>query len=87
MYMSYCRFEGTRMELNACIGEVYDHYNEVAEYDVSENEIDNFRRLVHNFVEMLNDTGILDENGEIDDDALDGVCETMRHRYIVDDEY
>ena len=85
MYMSYCRFEGTRHELDACIGEVYDHYNEEAEYEVSENEIENFRRMVHNFVELLNDTGILDEDGEINNDALDGVCETMRHRYTDED--
>ena len=52
---------------------------------MSENEIENFRRMVHNFVELLNDTGILDEDGEINNDALDGVCETMRHRYTDED--
>ena len=85
MYMSYCRYEGTRYELNACIGDAREHYYEEAEYEVCENEIDNFRQLIHNFVEFLGETEILDENGEINEDKLDEVCETMRHRYTTED--
>ena len=81
MYMSYCRFEGTRQELQACFGEVYDHINEEAEYEVSDHEIREFRNMVRNMVEFLQDTEILDENGEVNERALDEVCETMRYGY------
>ena len=85
MYMSYCRFEGTRHELGACIGEVYDHINEEAEYEVSENEIQNFRQMVESFVELLNDAEILTEYGEINEEALDQVCEKMAKSFGEED--
>lgn len=85
MYMSYCRFEGTRHELGACIQEVYDHINEQAEYEVSDNEIDNFRKMVHSFVELLQDAEILDEDGEINEEKLDQVCTLMGQRFGEED--
>ena len=81
MYMSYCRFEGTRHELGACIGEVYDHINEEAEYEISDNEIRNFRQMVNSFLELLNDAGILTEYAEINEEALDQVCEKMAQSF------
>ena len=81
MYMSYCRFEGTKMELDACIDDVRDHYFEIAEYEVSGNEIDHFRKMVRNFVEFLNELELLNDDNEVDEDKLEEVCEMMRHRY------
>lgn len=78
MYMSYCRFEGTRGELGVCINEVIDHMNGDAEYRVSDEEIAHFRGMVTDFFNMLQETGIIDPYCDIDEDALDGVCEKMK---------
>ena len=87
MYMSYCRFEGTKAELNACIGEVCDHINGVAEYEVSDREIDCFRDMVKSFVEFLQETEIIDENGELSEEALDSVCYDMTRAHSEGEEY
>lgn len=84
--MSYCRFEGTRHELNACIGDVLEHINEEAEYSISRSEIENFKELTKTFVEFLIDTEILDE-AYINDDVLDLVCEKMAQSYSEVDDY
>lgn len=81
MYMSYCRFEGTRSELAACLGEVEDHINMEAQYEVSEKEINHFRRMVKMFVEFLQEQELLNEEGELDKEVLDRVCESMAHGY------
>lgn len=81
MYMSYCRFEGTRSELAACLGEVEDHINEDAEYAISDQEIEHFRRMVKMFVEFLQELEILDEEGELDKEVLDIVCKSMAQGY------
>lgn len=78
MYMSYCRFEGTKQELRHCLNDVTDHINKEAEYPVSDGEIRHFRAMVYDFVEFLQDTEILDENGEVDKAVLDTVCEKMK---------
>lgn len=85
MYMSYCRFEGTRSELAACLSEVEDHINLEAEYEVSEKEINHFRRMVKMFVEFLQEQEIIDEEGELDKEVLDRVCESMAHGYEEED--
>lgn len=85
MYMSYCRFEGTKNELDACMDEVRDHYCEIAEYEVSENEIDHFQRMVRNFVEFLNEYELLNDDNEVDEDKLEEISETMRHSYTFED--
>ena len=87
MYMSYCRFEGTHQELKACLSDVEEHVNEEAEYEVSDREINHFRSMVEDFVGWLNDMALLDEDGDIDRDALDQVCETMAKRYEQEEEY
>ena len=79
MYMSYCRFEGTRAEMRACIDVVEDHINEEAEYEVSENEIDQFRSIVNDMVTFLRENDIIDYDTEVDENALEKVCESMRH--------
>ena len=78
MYMSYCRFEGTRAELDVCLNEVSEHIYEEAEYDVSENEIKHFRRMVEDFVDWLKGSEILNMEGEVDQERLDEVCELMK---------
>lgn len=79
MYMSYCRFEGTRRELEACLQEVEEHVNEEAEYEVSDHEIAHFKKMIVDFVGWLNDMCLLD--GELDHDELDRVCESMAKCY------
>ena len=85
MYMSYCRFEGTKHELGACMGTVEEHVNEEAEYEVSENEVRHFREMVVSFVDFLNDMCLLEDYAEINDGALDEVCEAMKKSYGGDD--
>lgn len=79
MYMSYCRFEGTRMELSACLNEVRDHIYDEAEYKVSEGEIENFKSMVEIFLGFLKEAELLDEDGDLNRDELDNICESMRH--------
>lgn len=81
MYMSYCRFEGTRHELNACISEVEEHINEEAEYEVSDHEIRHFRQMIQEFVEFMDENELLDEYGELDNSKLDDICEAMSRGY------
>ena len=85
MYMSYYRFEGTRSELAACLSEVEDHINLEAKYEVSEQEINHFRRTVKMFVEFLQEQELLNEEGELDKEVLDRVCESMAHGYEEED--
>lgn len=86
MYMSYCRFEGTRSELNACLREVEEHINEEAEYEVSENEIYHFRQMVYEFYDFLQGNALLDEYGDIDEHMLEEVCESMAKSYEAEEE-
>ena len=79
MYMSYCRFEGTEAELNACLDEVNEHIYEEAEYEVSDREIQHFRQIVERFVEFMDEHELLDEYGELDNSRLDEICEAMKH--------
>lgn len=81
MYMSYCKYEGTRAEMNVCIEDVIEHINEEAEYEVSDHEIQQFRKMVHEFVEFMYEADLLDEHGEVNEDALDSVCEAMAKGY------
>ena len=77
MYMSYCRFEGTRQELRACLNDVDEHVNGEAEYKVSESEIGHFENMIRDFVDWLHDMELLDEEGYLDDDALNEVLDSM----------
>lgn len=86
MYMSYCRFEGTHQELRACLCDVEEHVNEEAQYEVSDREINQFRNMVEYFVGWLNDMALLDEDGDIDQDALDQVCEALAKKYEEEEE-
>lgn len=86
MYMSYCRFEGTHAELRACLGDVEDHVNGDAEYKVSENEIGHFESMVREFVDWLHDMALLDEEGYLDEDALNEVCDDMMKTKERDDD-
>ena len=87
MYMSYCRFEGTLHELRACMAEVGEHVNEDAEYEVSDNEIRQFRMMVDEIVTFLQDNLLIDEHGELDEEELDNVCEKMAQSFGGEDEY
>ena len=77
MYMSYCRFEGTKAELNACLAVAEEHANDEAEYKVSQREIENFEDLIRTFHAFLIDYEILDEAGSIDEAALEGLLYKM----------
>lgn len=86
MYMSYCRFEGTRHELNACMANVLEHINEEAEYSVSHGEIEHFKEMTKAFVDFLLDTEILEE-AYINEEALKSVCEKMAQSFSEVDDY
>ena len=86
MYMSYCRYEGTYAELRACLNDVTEHVNEEAEYEVSDREIGKFRDMVELFHEFLCDMELLDEDGNLDNEALDSVCEAMARSYKEEEE-
>lgn len=81
MYMSYCRFEGTNHELNACLVEAEEHAYEEAEYPVSSGEVEQFRKMVNRFYDFMVDMGLIDYNGELDEDALNEICEKMGKGY------
>ena len=86
MYMSYCRFEGTLDELRVCLNDVDEHVNGEAEYEVSDREINQFRNMIEYFVGWLNDQALLDEDGCLDYDELDQVCEAMAKKCEVEDD-
>ena len=76
-YMSYCRFEGTRSELQACMDTVQEHLNREAEYSVSETEIEQFEGMIREIVDFLYDTGILNGKGDLDDKRMNEICYAM----------
>ena len=86
MYMSYCRYEGTYSELRSCLSDVEEHVNEEAEYEVSDREIQWFRNMVELFHEFLCEQELMDEDGNLDMNALDKVCEAMAKRYDEEEE-
>lgn len=86
MFMSYCMFEGTYKELQRCLYEVDDHIGYGAEYSVSDDEIDYFKKMVEMFHDFMRENSIIDENGDLDPYALDSVCEDMRHGCEEDEE-
>lgn len=75
--MSYCRFEGTREELRACLSDIEEHVNGEGESVVSEKEIRCCQRMIEEFVDWLNDMALLDD-GELDRRALAEVLDSMR---------
>lgn len=85
-YMSYCKFEGTLSELRSCMNTVEEHVNEEAEYEVSDQEIRCFRDIAIEFNNFMHDMGLMDDEGYIDDDALDEVCEAMAKSYNEEEE-
>ena len=78
-YMSYCRFEGTQIELQNCLYDVEDHMTEQAEYPVSESEIGHFQSMVEDFYYWMNDVGLLNEFGELDEEVLNDICDKMKN--------
>ena len=86
MYMSYCRFEGTRYELQKCLDEAQEHFNGEAEYPVSDREINEFRLMVSEFFDFLADNRLIDNYGDFRYKKFDTLCETLRERSEDDDD-
>lgn len=84
-YMSYCRFEGTRHEFSICLNEVQEHIDEAAEYEVSGHEIEHFKNMVQNFVWFLQDNLLLDEEGNLNEEELESICEKMAKSFDGED--
>ena len=84
--MSYCRQENTYLALREALSDVEEHMNEEAEYEISDREIQNFRNMVEYFHDFLCNQELLDEDGNLDDEALDRVCEAMAKSYDEEDE-
>lgn len=86
MYMNYCRYEGTYKELWRCLNDVEAHVGQYAEYEVSDDEIQWFRNIVELFHDFLCEQRLMDENGNLDMNELDKICETMSQSYEEEDE-
>ena len=86
MYMSYCRYEGTLSELRACLADADEHYCEEAEYEVSECEIEYFRKMVECFCDWCAEKSLIDEYGDVDREKLDEICDSMRKSYCGEDD-
>ena len=69
------------VELKACLADVDEHLAEMAEYEVSEDEVDHFRDMVMDFFGWMQDNELITEDGELDEDQLDGICQAMRKAY------
>lgn len=82
MNMSYCRYRNTLNDLRDCINEAMLHIRGEAEYKVSPEEITAFRQMVYNMHEFLAyEVGCIDEDGNLDEDALEKACEAMSREY------
>lgn len=77
MYMSYCRNEGTLSELRAVLSAADEYINHEMDDRMSDREIDCFRKMVIEFYSWLSDSALINEYGELDDDALDEICAAM----------
>lgn len=86
MYMSYCRYEGTATELNVCLEDVKEHVYEEAEYEVSDREIANFKRMVTRFHEFLQEMELLEDDGRLNYEELDRICNAMGKSYQEEEE-
>lgn len=85
MYMSYCRCEGTLHEMRAVLEDVEYHIHESAPHRMSDGEIQSFKSMVTEFVNWINDMGLLEDEVYLDDEELDRVCYAMAHGYEEDD--
>lgn len=74
------RFEGARNEINACIKEISAHMaaNGDAEGSISDKEIWDFKKMVHDFTDILVRYGVLSEDACIDECALDDLCRILQ---------
>lgn len=77
MYMSYCRMEGTRMELAACLQDAEEHLYGEAEYAVSEREIEHFRRIIEDTFYWMRDMDMILDDGRMNEAVLVEICEAM----------
>lgn len=81
MYMSYCRYEGTRQELNTCFNDVENHVNGTAEYEVSDLEIYHFKKMIVEMYNFMCEMDLLDTYGDLDEDRLEEIAEKMAVSY------
>lgn len=86
MYMSYCRFEGTKAELRACFNDVEEHLYGEQDDEISEREIQCFRGIVADMIDFLNDNYLIDEDGMLDRGRLDEICDLMAQGAREEDE-
>ena len=86
MYMSYCRNEGICSELNASLSDASSHVYGEAEYEVSDREIEYFKKMIRRFADWLGDMDLLDEDGCLDEDRLEEIGEAMSRAGDCDEE-
>lgn len=85
MNMSYCRYRNTLNDLRDCIYDATYHIRAEAEYNVSPEEIAAFRQMVYDMHEFpAYEVGCIDEDGNLDDDALEKACDAMSREYRED---
>lgn len=70
------RFEGARNEINACIREISAHMaaNGEAEGSVSDKEIWDLKKMIHEFTDVLVNYAILSNDTYVDENALNDLC-------------
>ena len=89
-YMSYCRQEGTFAELRLCLSDVEAHIDGEADDVVSDREIRNFKGMVECFYNFLMDQDLLTDEGELDEERLEEVCQSLgtcrEWSYVEDDD-
>lgn len=81
MYMNYCRYEGTRQELNVCFRDIEEHVNGNAAYEVSEHEIYHFKKMIVEMHNFMFEMDLLDRYGDLDEDRLEEIAEKMAVSY------
>ena len=87
MYMSYCRFEGTFNEMVQCLADVEKHIYGEASDKISDNEIEQFKKMTVEFFDFLKDNYLVTQDGELDGIVLDRICESMAKACVDEEEW
>lgn len=77
MYMSYCRFEGTKHELDACLSVADEAIMGEAEYPVSEDETAYFKLMIENVLDFLQENDVISDEINYDEDKLYDIMRLM----------
>lgn len=71
------KFETTRHELGKCMTQVRSTLNSDSHADVSDLEVYHFNRMIHECIDFLRETKIMDHFGIIDEVRLNEICNRL----------